>query len=48
MVCLPVCGMAMNTKLNFFWVNFVTCLVTAAIILLMVKWLNKIVKEHGA
>ncbi len=35
-------------KANFFWVNFVLCIVTAGIILMMVKWLNKIVKEHGA
>src|SRR5688572_23911609 len=35
-------------KANFFWVNFVLALVTALIILLMLKWLNKIVKEHGA
>lgn len=35
-------------KANFFWVNFVLALATAAIILLMIKWLNKIVKEHNA
>ncbi|MEK6615680.1 MAG: peptide MFS transporter [Bacteroidota bacterium] len=35
-------------KANFFWVNFVLALVTALIILLMIKWLNKIVKEHNA
>lgn len=35
-------------KANFFAVNFVLALITALIILLMIKWLNKIVKEHGA
>ena len=35
-------------KANFFLVNFVLALLTAVIILLMLKWLNKIVKEHGA
>lgn len=35
-------------KANFFWVNFVLALATALIILMMLKWLNKIVKEHGA
>ncbi len=35
-------------KANFFWVNFGLALATALIILLMLKWLNKIVKEHGA
>lgn len=35
-------------KANFFLVNFVLALITSAIILLIVKWLNKITKEHGA
>ena len=35
-------------KANFFGVNFVLALITALIILFMIKWLNKIVKEHGA
>ncbi len=35
-------------KANFFLVNFVLALATAFVILLMLKWLNKIVKEHGA
>lgn len=35
-------------KANFFLVNFVIVLATTVIILLMLKWLNKIVKEHGA
>jgi POT family proton-dependent oligopeptide transporter len=35
-------------KANFFWVNFGLALATALIILMMLKWLNKIVKEHGA
>ena len=34
-------------KANFFLVNFVLALVTSLIILLMIKWLNKILKEHG-
>lgn len=37
-----------ESKANFFWVNFVLALTTALIILLMIKWLNRIVKEHGA
>lgn len=35
-------------KANFFLVNFILALATAVIILLMIKWLNKIVKEHNA
>lgn len=35
-------------KANFFLVNFIIVLATTLIILLMIKWLNKIVKEHGA
>jgi POT family proton-dependent oligopeptide transporter len=35
-------------KANFFLVNFVIALATSLIILLMVKWLNRIVKEHNA
>jgi len=35
-------------KANFFLVNFCLALATALIILFMLKWLNKIVKEHGA
>lgn len=34
-------------KSNFFLVNFVLALITATIILLMIKWLNRIMKEHG-
>lgn len=35
-------------KSNFFLVNFALVLMTTLIILAMIKWLNKIVKEHGA
>lgn len=35
-------------KANFFLVNFALALGTAFIIFLMVKWLNRIMKEHGA
>ena len=35
-------------KANFFLVNFVIVLATTVIIFLMLRWLNKIVKEHGA
>jgi POT family proton-dependent oligopeptide transporter len=35
-------------KANFFLVNFVLVLITTVIILMMIKWLNKIVKDHGA
>jgi proton-dependent oligopeptide transporter, POT family len=35
-------------KANFFWVNFALCMITSVIILFMIKWLNKIVREHGA
>jgi len=35
-------------KANFFWVNFALAIATTIIILLMVKWLSKIVKEHNA
>ena len=34
-------------KANFFLVNFVLVSITTLIILMMVKWLNKILKEHG-
>lgn len=34
-------------KANFFLVNFVLALATSIVILLMIKWLNKITKEHG-
>lgn len=34
-------------KSNFFLVNFTLALITSIIILMMVKWLNKILKEHG-
>jgi POT family proton-dependent oligopeptide transporter len=34
-------------KANFFLVNCVLALATSIIILLMIKWLNKITKEHG-
>lgn len=37
-----------ESKANFFLVNFLLALSTSLIILLMVKWLNKIVKEHHA
>lgn len=36
-----------NNKANFFLVNFILALTTAVIILLMLKWLNKITKERG-
>jgi proton-dependent oligopeptide transporter, POT family len=35
-------------KANFFLVNCGLAMLTALIILLMLRWLNKIVKEHGA
>ncbi len=35
-------------KANFFLVNFVIVIATTVIILFMLKWLNKIVKEYGA
>jgi POT family proton-dependent oligopeptide transporter len=35
-----------EVKSNFFLVNFCLALVTAVIILLMLRWLNKIMKEH--
>jgi proton-dependent oligopeptide transporter, POT family len=35
-------------KANFFLVNFILAMCTALIIFLMVRWLNKIMKEHGA
>ncbi len=34
-------------KANFFLVNCALALATALIILMMIKWLNKIMKEHG-
>ena len=34
-------------KANFFLVNCGLALATAIIILMIVKWLNKIMKEHG-
>jgi len=36
-----------ENKANFFLVNFVLVLITTLIILMMVKWLNRIMKEHG-
>lgn len=36
-----------ENKANFFLVNFILALITSIIILLMIKWLNKIMKEHG-
>jgi len=36
-----------ENKANFFLVNFALALTTAFIIFLMVKWLNRIMKEHG-
>lgn len=36
-----------ENKANFFLVNFVLALITSAIILLMIRWLNRIMKEHG-
>jgi proton-dependent oligopeptide transporter, POT family len=36
-----------ENKANFFLVNFVLALVTALIIWLMIRWLNRIMKEHG-
>lgn len=35
-------------KANFFLVNFVIVMITTGVILLMVRWLNKIIREHGA
>jgi proton-dependent oligopeptide transporter, POT family len=34
-------------KANFFWVNCMLALATSVIIFLMIKWLNKIMKEHN-
>jgi POT family proton-dependent oligopeptide transporter len=34
-------------KANFFLVNFVLAACTTLIILAMVRWLNRILKEHG-
>ena len=34
-------------KANFFLVNFVLALITSVIILLMIRWLNRIMKEHN-
>ena len=34
-------------KANFFLVNFALALITSVVILLMIKWLNRIMKEHG-
>jgi POT family proton-dependent oligopeptide transporter len=36
-----------ENKANFFLVNFVLALITSVVILLMIRWLNKIMKEHG-
>jgi proton-dependent oligopeptide transporter, POT family len=35
-------------KANFFLVNFILAMCTTLIIFLMVRWLNRIMKEHGA
>lgn len=35
-------------KALFFWVNFGLLMATVVIILMMIKWLNSIVKEHNA
>ncbi|MBK5286285.1 MAG: MFS transporter, partial [Bacteroidia bacterium] len=35
-------------KSNFYLVNFFLALSTAVVILFMVKWLNRIMKEHNA
>ncbi len=34
-------------KANFFWVNFILALSISVVILFMIKWLNKIMKEHN-
>jgi POT family proton-dependent oligopeptide transporter len=36
-----------ENKANFFLVNFMLALITSIVILLMIRWLNKIMKEHG-
>lgn len=36
-----------ENKANFFLVNFILALITSVIILLMIRWLNKIMKEHS-
>ncbi|MES2592210.1 MAG: peptide MFS transporter [Bacteroidota bacterium] len=36
-----------ENKANFFLVNLVLALITSVIILLMIRWLNKIMKEYG-
>ena len=36
-----------ENKANFFLVNFVLALITSVVILLMIRWLNKIMKEYG-
>lgn len=35
-------------KANFFWVNFILLSIAALIIILMLKWLNKIFKQYAA
>ena len=34
-------------KANFFLVNFVLAIITTIVILLLVRWLNRIMKQHG-
>lgn len=36
-----------ENKANFFLVNFILALITSVVILMMIKWLNRIMKEHG-
>ncbi len=35
-------------KANFFWVNFILLSIAALVIILMLKWLNKIFKQYAA
>ena len=34
-------------KANFFWVNFVLLLISAAIAFAMLRWLNSVMREKG-
>ncbi|WP_129713914.1 peptide MFS transporter [Pedobacter sp. SYP-B3415] len=35
-----------NDKANFFWVNFVACMLAGSVIFLMIKWLRSIIQKH--
>lgn len=36
-----------DDKANFFWVNFIACVIAALAIFLMLKWLNKTIQQHA-